>query len=92
MQTVIDQSKKKPNTKAVCIELEEKIEELLKGSKDLNKTDNEIMPPPRTSNSRKRSRRTKHNSSSEEEDDDDDSDLDIMSVTKGMFSIHVYYI
>ncbi|XP_076167655.1 CAP-D2 condensin subunit [Ptiloglossa arizonensis] len=82
LQTVIDQSKKKPNTKAVCIELEEKIEELLKGSKDLNKTDNEIMPPPRTSNSRKRSRRTKHNSSSEEEDDDDDSDLDIMSVTK----------
>ncbi|XP_017757299.1 PREDICTED: condensin complex subunit 1 [Eufriesea mexicana] len=82
LQSVIDQTKKKVNTKAACIELEEKIEELLKGREDTNQNSNEVMPPPPAPKSRKRSRRTKHRSSSEEEDGNIDSDSEPIPVTK----------
>ncbi|XP_076630904.1 CAP-D2 condensin subunit [Colletes latitarsis] len=75
LQTVIEQSKKKPNTKAVCIELEAKIQELLKCTNE--ESNNEIMPPPQVPKRKKRNRQSKYRSSSEE-----DSDSDITPMTK----------
>ncbi|KOC65469.1 Condensin complex subunit 1 [Habropoda laboriosa] len=76
LQSVIEQTKKKPNTQAACIELEEKIEELLKGTENLEQSDTEVMPPPPVPKSKKHAKRRKHRSSSEEEDDiDSDSDI-----------------
>lgn len=86
LQSVIEQTKKKPNTKVACIELEEKIEELLKGKDKSNEDDSEVMPPPPVPKLRKRnSRRRKRSSSEEEEDDNIDSDPDSAPVTKSTF-------
>ncbi|XP_071858144.1 CAP-D2 condensin subunit [Bombus fervidus] len=83
LQSVIEQTKKKPNTKVACIELEEKIEELLKGKDKSNEDDSEVMPPPPVPKLRKHnSRRRKRSSSEEEEDDNIDSDPDSAPVTK----------
>lgn len=86
LQSVIEQTKKKPNTKVACIELEEKIEELLKVKDKVNEDDSEVMPPPPVPKLRKRnSRRRKRSSSEEEEDDNIDSDPDPAPVTKSIF-------
>ncbi|CAL7943553.1 unnamed protein product [Xylocopa violacea] len=86
LQSVIEQTKKKPNAKPACIELEEKIQELLKNTENSRQSDNEAMPPPPVPKStvkRKRVRHSKRRSSSEEEDDDnDDNDLDLASARK----------
>lgn len=79
LQSVIEQTKKKPNTKTICTELEEKIEELLKGTEDSKEDNTVIMPPPAVPKSRKRNKRV---SNSEEEDDNIDSDSDLTSITK----------
>ncbi|KOX78117.1 Condensin complex subunit 1 [Melipona quadrifasciata] len=79
LYSVIEQTKKKPNTKAACMELEEKIKELLNKAEN-SKQGDEIMPPP-APKSRKRIRHRKH-SSSEEEEDDIDNDFDSISVAK----------
>ncbi|XP_076247462.1 CAP-D2 condensin subunit [Calliopsis andreniformis] len=73
LQSIIEQTKKKPNTKAICLELEEKIEELLKSTEEEKLNDTEIMPPPPVpkSNKKGRRRRASRKSSSEEEDDAD---------------------
>lgn len=78
IQSVVDQTKKKPNTKIVCIELEEKLEHILKGSTDEPNEcgDKEIMPPPPVPKSRRRTRRPRQRSSSDEEDDVEDNDVE----------------
>ncbi|XP_017876679.1 condensin complex subunit 1 [Ceratina calcarata] len=78
LQSIVEQTKKKPNTKLVCIELEEKIEDILKGSTDDAKEcdDREIMPPPPVPKSRRRTRRRKQKNSSDEEDDIEDNEID----------------
>ncbi|KZC05191.1 Condensin complex subunit 1 [Dufourea novaeangliae] len=84
LQTIIDQTKRKPNMKAACIELEEKLKELLKGTENAEgemPSDSEVMPPPPAPISKKRNRRTKCKSSSDE-DSDADSDSDTAPVTK----------
>ena len=83
LHSVIEQTKKKPNTKAACMELEEKIKELLNKTEN-SKQDDEIMPPPPAPKSRKRTRHRKH-SSSEEEEDDIDNDFDSVPVAKSIF-------
>ncbi|XP_076383101.1 CAP-D2 condensin subunit isoform X2 [Megalopta genalis] len=78
VQTIIEQTKKKPNMKAPCIELEEKLKELLKGTENTENTqldDAEIMPPPSTSKLR-RHRRHKRDKASSDEENDTDSDPD----------------
>ncbi|XP_018316818.1 condensin complex subunit 1 isoform X2 [Mycetomoellerius zeteki] len=85
LRSIIEQTKKKVDAKAVCIELEEKIQELV-DAKDNEMTDNEItdsrlMPPPSTIVSRnkksiRRSRRKSMTSSDEDEDSSDDSEED----------------
>ncbi|KAK1132275.1 hypothetical protein K0M31_016395 [Melipona bicolor] len=79
LYSVIEQTKKKPNTKAACMELEEKIKELLNKAEN-SKQGDETMPPP-APKSRKRIRHRKY-SSSEEEEDDIDNDFDSISVAK----------
>lgn len=87
LQSVIEQTKKKPNTHAACIELEEKIEELLKGKENVEQSDSEVMPPPpipklrKLDKSKKRAKSRRHGNSSEEEED---SDPDI-TPTKSIF-------
>lgn len=77
LQSIIEQAKKKLNTKTASIELEEKIEELLKCTEETNQSDSAIMPPPPVPpKMRKRTRRTKRRSSSDEEDENADSDSD----------------
>ncbi|CAK9809075.1 Condensin complex subunit 1 [Anthophora quadrimaculata] len=77
LQSVIEQTKKKPNTHAACIELEEKIEELLKGKENVEQSDSEVMPPPpipksrKFDKSKKRAKSRRHGNSSEEEEDSD---------------------
>ncbi|XP_053985432.1 condensin complex subunit 1-like isoform X2 [Hylaeus volcanicus] len=81
LQNVVEQCKKKPNTKVAGTELEEKIEELLKGRTENG--DNEIMPPPQAPVKRNRVKRLRRKSSSDEEDDDANSDPDaVPPVTK----------
>ncbi|XP_076656625.1 condensin complex subunit 1-like [Halictus rubicundus] len=81
VQTIIEQTKKKPNMKAASMDLEEKMKELLKSTEDtenLQQNDAETMPPPSVSKLRghvKHRRRHKH--SSDEEDDGSDSDIPV---------------
>ena len=79
LRTVIEQTKRKAETKAACLELEEKLEEIL-NSTEANEgmiDDAVAMPPPPVPKQRKQSRRNrpqKDSSSEDEEDDDDDDD------------------
>ncbi|XP_031830938.1 CAP-D2 condensin subunit isoform X2 [Nomia melanderi] len=85
LQNIIEQTKKKPNMKTACIELEEKINELLKGTENTQNApfddDSSMMPPPSAPKSRKRTKRTQHKNCSDEEDDVD-SDPDSVPVTE----------
>ncbi|XP_043285102.1 condensin complex subunit 1 isoform X2 [Venturia canescens] len=87
LNTIIEHTKKKVEAKAACIELEEKIQELLKTTEAPSEPldDRQAMPPPPVPKLRKPSRRqkTRRHSSSDEEneedninDDDDDNDLE----------------
>ncbi|XP_029054482.2 condensin complex subunit 1-like [Osmia bicornis bicornis] len=77
LQSIIEQTKKKPNTKAISVELEEKMKELLQKTENSTQNDNEMMPPPQLiPKARKRSRRaaSKRKSRGEKEDDDDEEE------------------
>lgn len=94
LQSIIEQTKKKADTKAVCIELEEKIQELLE-AKDNEMTDSHLMPPPSTVPRNKRSiRRSRRKSTSDEDedssDDTDEEDADNISVVKCEFEIDIF--
>lgn len=83
LQSIIEQTKKKADTKAVCIELEEKIQELLETKGEDNEiTDRHLMPPPSTVPRNKRNiRQSRHkNTSDEDEDSSDDSEEDANDV------------
>lgn len=76
MQNIIEQTKKKADAKAVCLELEMKIEELMKADDEADNeemTDRHLMPPPSTVPKNKRStRRSKFKSTSDEDEDSSD--------------------
>ncbi|XP_011866970.1 PREDICTED: condensin complex subunit 1 [Vollenhovia emeryi] len=88
LHSIIEQTKKKADAKAVCIELEEKIQELLEAKGDDEITDRHLMPPPSAVPRNKRSthRRRRKNMSDEEEEEEeeedssDDSEEDVDSV------------
>ncbi|KAL0134605.1 hypothetical protein PUN28_001419 [Cardiocondyla obscurior] len=85
LQHIIDQTKKKAETKMICIELEEKIQELLDSKETTNDevTDKSLMPPPSNVPRTKKSRRTRHKSpDDEDEDSSNDSDEDSVIVPK----------
>lgn len=92
LQNIIEQTKKKADAKAVCIELEEKIQELLEAKEDNEMTDSHLMPPPSIVPRNKRSvRRSRRKSTSDEDedssDDTDEEDADSIPVVKCEFEI-----
>nr|XP_034178145.1 condensin complex subunit 1-like isoform X2 [Osmia lignaria] len=86
LQSIIEQTKKKPNTKAISVELEEKMKELLQKTENSTQNDNEMMPPPqlipktrkrgRRAASKRKSRGEREDDEEEENDGDDDDDGD----------------
>ncbi|XP_066603695.1 condensin complex subunit 1 [Prorops nasuta] len=72
LNNIIEQTKKKTEAKAACIELEEKMKELMEMNEDneLTLTDTQMMPPPTIR--RKTVRRIRRKSSSEEDESEDD--------------------
>lgn len=78
LQGIIEQTKKKSDTKSVCLELEEKIKELLEGSENTETNDNILMPPPTML--KKKSHMGRQKDSDEEENSD--TDLDPQPVTR----------
>ncbi|KAF7403509.1 hypothetical protein HZH68_006303 [Vespula germanica] len=80
LQGIIEQTKKKSDTKSVCLELEEKIKELLEGSENIETNDNILMPPPTTLLQQKS--RTGTQKDSDEDENHSDTDLDPQPVTK----------
>ncbi|KAK2584063.1 hypothetical protein KPH14_006510 [Odynerus spinipes] len=83
LQGIIEQTKKKPDAKDVCLELEEKIKQLLEGSENVETpetNDNTLMPPP-PSLSRKKTRKVSQKDS-EEDDSCSDSDSDSQPAIK----------
>ncbi|XP_046144630.1 condensin complex subunit 1-like isoform X4 [Osmia bicornis bicornis] len=86
LQSIIEQTKQKPNTKAISVELEEKMKELLQKTENSTQNDNEMMPPPqlipkarkrgRRAASKRKSRGAREDDEEEENDDDDDDDGD----------------
>ncbi|XP_078041894.1 CAP-D2 condensin subunit [Augochlora pura] len=72
VQTIIEQTKKKPNMKTPCIELEEKLKELLKGTENTENAqqdDAEIMPPPSVSKVKRNPGQKRAKTGSDEEND-----------------------
>jgi len=94
LQNIIDQAKKKTDTKAVCIELEEKIQELVEAKEEI--TDKHLMPPPSTLPRNKRSiRRSRRKSTSDEDEDnsdDSEEDADNVFVVKSKSILLMYFI
>lgn len=88
LQGIIEQTKKKSDTKSVCLELEEKIKELLEGSENIETNDNILMPPPTTLLQQKS--RTGTQKDSDEDENDSDTDLDPQPVTKRILTCRNY--
>lgn len=83
MQNIIEQTKKKADNKAVCLELEEKIQELVEAKADNEMTDRHLMPPPSTMPSNKkniRQRRYKNDKDEDDSSDDSEEDIDVLVV------------
>lgn len=83
LQNIIEQTKKKAEAKNVCIELEEKIQELLETKEDDKMADKDLMPPPSiVPRNKKNVRRSRRKSTSDEDEDDssDDSEEDVDNV------------
>ncbi|XP_015587406.1 condensin complex subunit 1 [Cephus cinctus] len=76
LRSIIDQTKKKPDAKAACLELDEKIKEMLENAKTMEDRDPDadVMPPPRLPPRKKMVRKAGKQSSSEEDDSSDDDD------------------
>lgn len=91
LQNIIEQTKKKADNKAICLELEEKIQELVEAKEEDNEmTDRHLMPPPPTVPSNKRNIRQRRHKSDEDEDDssdDSEEDIDNVPVVKCEFEI-----
>ncbi|XP_012286067.1 condensin complex subunit 1 [Orussus abietinus] len=79
LKSIIDQNgKRKPETKEACLEMEEKIKEMLKETNDTDNNDADIMPPPptpRLNTVKKKSKAKSRVSRNDVEDDDDDENL-----------------
>lgn len=80
LQGIIDHTKKKPDAKDACLELEEKLNELLT-SQNIETNDNTLMLPPPTL-SQKKTRKVNRKHSEKEDENSSDSDLDSQSVIK----------
>jgi len=76
LQNIIEQTKKKAEAKAACIELEEKMQELLEAETNTEMPDSHLMPPPSTVPKIKRNIRRK-SMSDEDEDSSSDSEEDM---------------
>lgn len=72
---IIEQTKKKPDAKDVCLELEEKIKQLLEGSEKVEKKENNLMPPPPILSRKKNRRASQKDSKEEDENSDTDSNI-----------------
>lgn len=89
LQNIIEQTKKKADAKAVCIELEEKIQELLEAEAN---SDSRLMPPPSIApKTRKNIRQSKRKDDSSD-DSSDDSEEDADSATRKCKIKLVFYI
>lgn len=82
LQNIIEQTKKKADAKTACMELEEKIQELLEAeTENTEVTDQILMPPPnivpQVRKNINQSRRKKKND--EDKDCSDDSEEDVSS-------------
>ncbi|XP_076282236.1 CAP-D2 condensin subunit isoform X2 [Lasioglossum baleicum] len=92
LQTIIEQTKKKPNMKAASMELEEKMKELLKSTENtenaentlnLQQNDSKEMPPPSVSKLRRHVKHTtRHKNSNNEEDDSSDVETPVKVRTR----------
>ncbi|XP_076281904.1 condensin complex subunit 1-like isoform X2 [Lasioglossum baleicum] len=89
LQTIIEQTKKKPNMKVASMELEAKMKELLKSTENTDNTenlqqkDNEEMSPPSVQKLKKhKMRTTRHKNSSNEEDDSSDVETPVRVRTR----------
>ncbi|XP_011702254.1 PREDICTED: condensin complex subunit 1 isoform X2 [Wasmannia auropunctata] len=86
LQSIIEQTKKKAEAKAACMELEEKIQELVEAKEDTEMTDRDLMPPPSVVPKNKRNvRRSRRKSTSDEDEDssdDSEEDVDNASIVK----------
>lgn len=98
LHNIIEQTKKKGDNKAICLELEEKIQELVenKVNESDEMKDRHLMPPPATvpSNKKKlRQNRYKNMSDEDEDDSSDDSeeDVDNVPVVKCEFQFDLNY-
>lgn len=90
LHNIIEQTRKKADNKAVCLELEEKIQELVEAKADNEMTDRHLMPPPSVVPSNKRNIRQRRYKSDEDEDDssdDSEEDIDDVPVVKCEFEI-----
>ena len=75
LTSIIDNTKKKPDAKAACLELEEKINDLLKAEENENDgpiSDSEAMPPPPVPPLNKIKKRQKNNVEQEDSSDGED--------------------
>jgi len=99
LRSIIEQTKKKADAKTVCLELEEKIQELM-DTKDNETIDNEVtdshlMPPPSTVPRNKKSiRRSRRKSMSDEDEDSSDDSEEDEPIIKCKFKIdfvNVFY-
>lgn len=85
LQSIIEQAKKRIDTKTIGTELEEKLQELLESDTNSEITDNHLMPPPSTvPKIRKNVRRSRRKSTSDEDEDssDDEEDVDDAAAVK----------
>ncbi|RLU17541.1 hypothetical protein DMN91_009776 [Ooceraea biroi] len=81
LQSIIEQTKKKADAKAACLELEEKVQELLESESKTDVPDSRLMPPPSTAprirrnvrRSRRKNTSDEDESSSNDEEDADDA-------------------
>ncbi|EFN85409.1 Condensin complex subunit 1 [Harpegnathos saltator] len=75
LENIIEQVKKRADTKAVGTELEEKLQELLESDANSEMTDNRLMPPPsNVPKIRRNTRRTRRKSTSDEEENSSDGE------------------
>jgi condensin complex subunit 1 len=91
LSSIIEQAKRRPDVKNACIELEEKVKELLERSEnsEVSKpaSDNEIMPPPlrpipKSIKAKKKSRRIKQDDDESENNEDDEEDCENRSFSR----------